>query len=265
MNINKFLQQHPALIYAEDLREICKPLELLDIVYFSHAHIDAEQKFSGLGIVPEFFELYFKKGYFSYDIHMANPQLKEEYILWDCVERKKESQELHQDFMSFNQGHTFSIVMNNEESKDCFHFATRLGNDTMNQHYLQLIEQFKQFISYFKDKVANHKELAKAYNLKIQIQTKEGGYFTENNRLDLVNFSKHIQTQRTYIEGFDKYFTERELACLNCFAYGKTIDETAATLGITSRTVKAHIKTMKEKFGCDNQFQLGMYFSKLIK
>lgn len=264
MNIKKFLKQHPALNYAEDIRMICKPLELLDIVYFSHVNIDDNQQLSALATTPDFFEHYFNKGYFNYDLHKAHTHLGEEYILWDYVKCRENSQALHQDFLQHNSGHTFSLVSNNGSSKDCFHFATRRGNESMNEKYLQLIGQFKQFISYFREKVANHKQLANAYNMKIQLNPKIGGYLTEDLHLDLTNFNEQVQSTRAYIGGFDKYFTKRELECLHWFAEGYTVEKTAIKMNITARTVKAHIKAMKGKLDCNSQFQLGMYFARLI-
>jgi len=262
MNINKFLQQHPAINYAADIRDICQPLQLLDIVYFSHVHIDANQQMSAIANVPEFFELYFNKGYHNYDLHKATQSNGEEYVLWDFVNRKKQSQDMHQDFMSFNQGHTFSIVINNKNHKDCFHFATRLGNESMNGKYLQLIGYFKNFINYFKEKVANHKQILQAYDLKMPLK-QNGGFIIEGREYDINQFSESIKTKRTYSVSNNSYLTAREIECLNWIAQGKTLAETAIILNITPRTVKAHVNAIKIKLDVTNQFQLGMYYAKL--
>jgi DNA-binding CsgD family transcriptional regulator len=264
MRLERFLKLHPALNYAADLKAICAPLDLLDIVYFSHVHIDCQNNLSGLGIVPEFFELYFKKGYYNFDLHMSAPSHGEEYIIWDTVQRKQQSQSLHQDFMSFNQGHTFSIVVNHALGKECYHFATRLGNAKMNGEYLQLIDNLKKFILYFKEKIASHKELSLAYSLKMPLQMHQGGFITEETPLSIDEFNTSIQSNRLYTMDGDQYLTQREMECLSWSARGKTINETALLLDISARTVKAHMMAIKEKLGCVSQFQLGMYYSKLV-
>lgn len=44
---------------------------------------------------------------------------------------------------------------------------------------------------------------------------------------------------------------------------GKTQDETAIILNITTRTVQAHIENIKNKTKCSNQMQLGMLYYEL--
>lgn len=54
--------------------------------------------------------------------------------------------------------------------------------------------------------------------------------------------------------------SQRELDCLHWLAKGKTQDQIALILGITLRTVKAHISNTKQKLNCYTQFQLGMAY-----
>ncbi len=260
----KKILSHPSLIYAEDLQSICEPLSELDIVYFAHVNVDEKNRFSALGMQPEFAKLYLEKGYYHYDIHMAQSPMKEQYILWDTIERSKESEELYEDFKGFSKGHTFTIIQENNGSKDCYHFASRLGNLSINNSYLQNLDFLKKFIMYFDDKVSAHKELKKAYDVKFEVSDEKGGYFTKNTPLN-IDYNKFINSMaldRLYIDR-QTYLTKREFECLYWFSLGKTIEEVAMILSITPRTVKAHISHIKDKLGCVNQFQLGVVFSKL--
>lgn len=265
MKLDLFIKQHPALNYAEDLKMICQPLSELGIVYFSHVHIDELSRMSCLGIRPEFFKLYFDKGYYNYDLHKASINVSEQYILWDTIERKKQSKNLHEDFMSFNQGHTFSIIFNHGNTKDCYHFGAKLGDSAMNENYLKNIDSLKMFIMYFKDKVASHKALLSAYDLKLELSKDKGGYLTKEPQqlINLERFNDLINLDRIYINGGNTYITQRELECLHWMAMGKTAEEIGLLLTITTRTVKAHIANIKNKLGCYNQFQLGMVYEKI--
>lgn len=265
MNIEKFLKSHPALNYAADLSAICSPLQLLNIVYFSHVQIDKNKNMSGLGIVPDFFNLYFQKKYYNFDLHMAKPGVGEEYIIWDAIKRQKQSYSLHQDFMIFNQGHTFSIVINHESGKDCYHFATKLGNEFMNGEYLRLLDSLKKFIAFFKEKIANHKELSAAYKLKIPLDVEEGQFITQENNFNINDFNESIKANRSYSLTGNAYLTRRELECLTWIAKGKTMEEMAIILDISVRTIKAHIGAIKSKLGCTNLFQLGMNYTNIMK
>ena len=45
--------------------------------------------------------------------------------------------------------------------------------------------------------------------------------------------------------------------------HGKVFDEIGVIMGITTRTVKAHIQSLKEKLNCITLFQLGAKYSEL--
>lgn len=264
MKIRKFVNNHPTLLQAAAIRDICRPLELLNIHYFSHARIDKKNELAVLATTPDFFQLYFNKGYHQYDLHMSDPGVSEEYILWDLLTLKNQSYALEEDFMSFNVGHTFSLVINNANEKNCYHFATRLGNTSMNGTYLKIIEQLKQFINYFNEKISQHKELNIAYSQKLKLEDDNGGYLIETDTADFSTFLNAIQSSRVYSKATNNYLTKRELDCLFWLGRGKTIVETALILNISARTVKAHVNSAKEKLNCINQFQLGFNYSKLL-
>ncbi len=196
---------------------------------------------------------------------MAKSRSSEQYILWDTIERSKESKSLHDDFIAFDCGHTFTIVQENDDkSKDYFHFAGKLGNTSLNNQYLQNIDLLKMFILYFRDKISNLKELRSAYDYKFSISHEKGGYFTNDqlDQSDLSTFMQAIQLERIYFNG-NQYLTKREFECLYWLSIGRTLDQIATILKITPRTINAHIKNIKDKLNCDNQFQLGMIFSKI--
>jgi DNA-binding CsgD family transcriptional regulator len=257
------LKIHPSLNYAADLKQICEPLQLLNINYFAHVQVDKQGQFSALGLQPEFVKLYLQKEYYRYDIHMAQLPQRESYIIWDNVERVKESKELYDDFMDFNIGHTFTICQQHEEMNDYFHFSTKLGNYHMNQQNLLQLDRLKQFINYFRDKTYQDKALKAAYQIKFAIPTKASGYFTAQENLELTNAFHHAFTsKRTFID-HHTYLTQQEMQCLYYLSLGKKTSDIAKLLSITPRTVKAHIKNIKLKLNCDNQFQMGLMYARI--
>jgi len=266
MSTTKKIANHPSLLFAEDLREICAPLKTLNITYFSHVQIDAEGRFAALGMQPEFAKLYFEKQYYNFDIHMAQLRQPEQYILWDDIELSKETKQLNEDFLSFDLDHTFTISQQNEQRKDYFHFSAKRGNRAINYVYLQNLDLLKKFIGYFNDKIAAHRYLRRGYDIKFHIEENRAGYFTKELTLtaDYAEFDRRINTDRIYLAK-NKYLTKREWQCLYWLAQGKTLEEAAIILEITLRTMKAHISNIKEKFACCSQFQLGMLFQELNK
>lgn len=265
MNIQSYIKKHPIFNHAYDIAEICAPLKKLGITYFSHVHIGADNCFTGLGSCPEFAKLYFEKNYYQFDLHHRDSITGEQCILWDTIKLTNETQSLEADFTSLDFGHTFSLIYNEGDSKDCYHFAAKLGNVEINEIYLQKIIELKKFICYFREQVARHRLLRQAYALKLRDPNQIGGFCTKNplSLIEKNQFVESIPYQRIYIDGGNVYLTASEVICLDQFAKGKTTDEIAEYLKITPRTVKAHVRNIKDKLGCENQFQLGVCYAKV--
>jgi DNA-binding CsgD family transcriptional regulator len=250
---SKKIFNHPSLIFANELKEICAPLKALNIAYFSHGRVDAKGTFTAISSEPDFFKLYLEKKYYNFDIHMANQRMPEQYILWDTFQGDKESRNLEEDFISFNLDHTFTIIQEHKGIKDCFHFAAKRENVWINQCYLQNLDLLKKFISYFNE-------------ISFQLDDAKSGFFINTLLTETASteFNSKIQSDRIYFDK-DHYLTKRELGCLHWLSQGKTLEEIAIILNITLRTVKAHINNIKEKFSISNQFQLGMLYQELNK
>ncbi len=264
MNSEKLLATHPSQTHAADLQAICQPLKALNIHYFSHVYINNKQQFSALGMEPEFGALYHRKAYYRFDLHMAPLAQKESYIIWDTVKREKQTEALFNDFMDFNLGHTFSICLKQENHSDYFHFASKLGEEYMNQQYLLNLDQLYQFIYHFREKVNAHRDLKRAYDVKLSLPKENGGYFAHRpiSIATAENSEFQLPNKRIYLN-HETYLTTKEFECLKHLSGGKKIHEVAQIMGITPRTAKAHIENIKLKLNCETQFQLGAIFSSI--
>lgn len=247
------------------MQEICKPLESFGINYFSHVHVDNQNQFSAIGLKPEFAKVYLEKNYYNYDIHMATHSTEETYIIWDFLECDKETKKLREDTYRFDMHHTFTIVQPGDNGKEYFHFATSAANHSANNSYLQNLTYLKKFIQYFKEKIHDHKQLSTSYNFKFSIATERAKFSTVTPLSVAIddNLDQQLALNRIYINDTGTYLTKREFECLYWMSMGKTIEDIAAILLITPRTVKAHIANIKEKIGCYNQFQLGGLYEKI--
>lgn len=260
----KKIDSYPPLHYAEDLKQICRPLSKLGINYFCHVIVDKNKKFSAIAMAPAFAKLYLEKKYYNHDIHLAGQNLGEKYILWDLLSLDKESRALKEDLCSFDLYHNFTIAQCENDHKSFFHFATSSKNHNANHNYLQLIDTLKKFTLHFKDKISRHKPLAASYQHKFSIDEKNARFHTQ----DEFDWEKHMDLpqffpKRIFVSHCDTYLTQREFACLHWLAQAKTIDQIALLLGISARTVNAHIANIKQKTNCCNQFQLGILYHSL--
>ncbi len=255
---------HPSLIHNEDLKTICQPLQKLGIHYFAHVNINDASQFSVLSLDPVFIKLYLEKSYYNFDAHFVESRISEQYLIWDTIEREKESKILYDDFHHCSLGHTFTIMQNNGDSKDCYHFGSWLGNNAINGAYLQNIDLLKKFILYFQDKVNSSKELRAAYDIRFSMTNHEAGYHAKNlgQVITAEELMPPLDLKRFYLNR-STWLSRKEIECLHWLSYGKTADEVAMIMSITQRTVRAHIRNIKDKLNCQSQFQLGIAYAKL--
>src|SRR4051812_36656780 len=80
------LSIHPSLAHARDIEAICRPLQKLNINYFSHVYIDKDKQFSAICSNPAYCEYYIKNRCYNLDIHMADISVLGKYIIWDTLE-----------------------------------------------------------------------------------------------------------------------------------------------------------------------------------
>ena len=258
----KIIKQHPCFTHADDFSLLCQPLGQLGICYFGHVRVYNDNRFACFSSSPEYLNRWLELDYYNFDAHMLTPASKEQYIIWDTLERRGISKHLYEDFMTTGFGHIFSIIQQDDSYKDTYFFATKLGCDAINGQYMQHVEQLKSFICYFQNKVNRNKSLMLGYDLKTKLDVESGGYLVETppefaKTSSIIN---NNEINRIYIPGKDAYLTRQEMNCLHWLSLGKTAKETASILSITPRTVKAHIANIKEKLGCHSQFQLGMIY-----
>ena len=254
---------HPSINFATDLKHICEPILALGITYFSHVRLTGNQ-FAALGMNPQFVALYLEKEYYNFDVHLMDTTIDEHLVIWDLVKRRADTKKLHEDFMAHGMGHTFSIIQGNQNSKNCYHFATNIGHQAINELYLQKLDDLKRFILYFNSKVSEHRDLNLAYEINFPVSSQHSQYSIVKSLSKHKALASELAVKRYYLSE-DVYITPKELDCLRGLSQGKTIDETAKQMNVTIRTVKAHIANIKDKTQCKNLFQLGMHYNVLNK
>ncbi len=264
-SLTKILKSHPSFTAAEDFDALCKPLEQLEIHHFSYVRVDANGQFSLLSKNPEVLKHYLKSEYYYNDVIQLTAETQEQYFLRDLQQLTGKTRQWQDDLNNFGFGHAFTILRSSPTQLDFYNFGTHFGNTRINEYYLQKLDMLKQFICFLHDKIDTKNHLKQADNYKLPLQGKESGFQQQVcDSLAKVNSLNLQPNSRYYLPGTQCYLTQREYECLSWLAKGKTQDEIAILLGISLRTVRAHVTQIKEKLQCYNQFQLGMYFSKFI-
>lgn len=270
------IRKHPALVATDCIKNLCSPLKKLNISYFAHVNINQAGEFAAMSSNPAFSEHYLLNGYYNFDIHLADTKRFGQFILWDEIKRRDESEKMHLEAAQFGVKHTFTVIKENEGSKDFYHFATHLDNIDINQIYVGNIDLLECFITFFNECSKRNRSLREYIDFKFSIEKKTAEY--KINDATLPQFSKKNRLQ--FIEEMNQhghYVKELNLSSLNSFAIspreqeflnwlvsGKTAPEIALILNISKRTAEKHLLSIKEKMGCSTLFELGFKLREII-
>ncbi len=262
---------HPALNNAQDLHDICRPLQQLNITYFAHVHVDNNGYFSALTNNPGFTEHYLNNEYYNADIHMANNDKLGNYVVWDAIERFGKSEKMHREAAEFGVQHTFTIIEKSSQGKNFYHFANNSSCKTINQIYLCHLDLLKIFIMHFNESVTQSKSLSHAYNISFALDKAAGNYSAKLNdeffideikRLEFmgsISLNKLDIATKTFLnlnQWQHAKLSKRELQCLYYYAQGKIAKEIAKQLSLSKRTVEHYLATAKNKVGIVSKSEL---------
>lgn len=266
-SMNKLISQHPGLHYSQEINDICRPLQNLNITYFAHIQVDDKGQFSGLSNNPGFTEHYLKNEYYNADIHLADNNKLGKYVLWDAIERRGQSEKMHLEAAQFGIQHTFTIIEKNNNHSHFYHFANNSASKAINQVYLANLDLLNLFIKHFKENINQSKKLANAFDLHFSIDKDSEGFIIENSDNSLLTdkdiFLNEIKiTNETNIihslinQGENSRLTKREIECLNLYASGKIANDIAIRLGLSKRTVQHYLDNAKLKLGIKSKNEL---------
>lgn len=260
--------KHKTIEECDTVNGICKPLfSNTEITYFSHAYFknSGEYKFTCTSTSPEFLEIYFDNRYYNNDIHLLDIDKRSRYIYWDMLERVGRSKEMHDRLEALDIGHTYTIIEHGDGYKNCYNFAANLNNTNINNKYLSYTEILEKFILYYKEVINTDKNLQAIYKQFFTIDNTYSGYYIKQpcKPENLQNINDQFKMKTFMLGHLGIKLSLREIECLRWLSYGKTMEQIGEILNITSRTVKAHIESCKQKLQCYNLFQLGAAYNDL--
>lgn len=267
MNIKH--HKHPTIAYHGDISAICSPLKKMGISYFAHVNIQ-NNAFSALTNNPAFQCHYIDNQYYNADIHMASSGLINDFFVWDAVERRGKSLQLHQEAAQFGVKHTFTIHEKDFRGDNYYHFATSEDNHSINHLNLSNRDLLKLFIMHFGHLVGQSKRLSKAYQITYDINPEQGSYSID----ETAGLNKMSDMRQSFIQDLKlgdtiqlvngQVLSSRQIEILNWLHHGKTISDIAKIVGLAEITINKHIHEIKHKLKCYTHFQLGEFFSSML-
>lgn len=277
--MNDKINQHPVITSASELKNICKPLHHFNITYFSHVHIDNDKNFCAIGNNPGFIGSYFRKKYYNDDVHMANPNKFDNFVMWDALDLGGRSNTMHEEASVFGVKHTFTIIEKSSAGSDFYHFANNSMSKSINQVYLANMDLLKKFILYFKHTMHQAKDLARAYDIQFKIDDNASGYIVKTDEnLKQTNRSLFIQSVSNDILKpeeacilFHKdsakpiILAPQQMKCFKLLVAGLTAKEMAIKLNLSYRTINHYLDRLRKILGCrSSKEMISVYRSQIL-
>jgi DNA-binding CsgD family transcriptional regulator len=274
------ISAHPAIIHRDRITTICKPLQRLNISYFSHVRINKKGDLSILSNKPDFMAHYLENKYYNADIHLAEKKLIGNHVVWDSLDRHGKTKQMEFEAAQLGVQHTFSIIEHSQQGEDYYHFSTHLSDPTINQIYLSNIDLLKYFIRHFNESVNSDKSLSHAHNIHFTPDYQHGKYsFKRNNLISLSEYERmeFINSLNINQETVEKNkllqtlknccgeISSREAQVLLLMIKGKSARAIADDLNLSCRTVEHYIVNLKFKTGVESKMDLiGKFIDKLL-
>ncbi|WP_232505584.1 helix-turn-helix transcriptional regulator [Legionella clemsonensis] len=247
--------------YTDFVTHLCKDLfKVTGINHFSYVEMNDTGNFIWLGTDSKYFErcihqqlvetapisilkTYPKNGFYLIDIY------QEEY--------KQYSAPVFQLLNHFEYGHSFRILEIADYNRiKLYSFDAPLGKRDINHVYLNNLEIFKKFSSYFEDKITFIRDKFDANSLQDNKYAEFihlwNSSFKQNGIMD------HTLPTMFYSAESKIQITPREREVLFWYIKGKTSEETAKLLDVSRRTIERHFENLRDKFGCFSKNQIAL-------
>lgn len=252
----KIINEHPSLLYASEINNICKPLHKLNITYFGHGKLTNDSQFSAISSHPIFFESYLKNQYYNADLHFAKQPINSKYVIWDSLEFEGQTSVMEDESCALGIRHTFTIIQKSKDEKHFYHFASDVLDKQINQVYLSNIDILELFIKRFNEQVKESNELSKAYDFTFSLDQNSPGYLIKNTN-DLLVSQEIKEKIIAELSGCNlSLLSLREKECLTWVIRGKTASEIAHILGLSKRTIESYMINIKNKLGAASKSEL---------
>lgn len=240
----------PLLELNTSIAELCKPLfNELDLTILNFIRVNPDGQASYLCDNRAWLEHYFKSGYHQIGAFEHNTNFRHFHrVTWSSL---SDNDPVFIDSRNiFNIRYGITLVRQQGKHFDYFNFGTHSNEPSVREKLLKHTDTLNQFANYFYD--AGRKLILRA-NKHALMLTGE------------INKTKTATPNRVYLgPRFDyQYLTKRELDYLRLITTGKTNQQIAEQLNISNRTAEKHLENIKNKLGCDNQYQLGYIIAKL--
>lgn len=245
---------------ANDIGNICAPLNKLGITSFNYVRTYDDGSQVNLSNIPEWLEYFYKNEFYhigAFEDHPSNYQ--DGFSLWPQLSGQKIFSDAR-DY--FNIDHGITIVERHHDYCEFYYFGTTVNNQAIITFYLNNLDLLKRFTFYFKDRADNI--IRKAEKDKIYIpnhfeEYKESERKTNPLMTQLRNeFLNEIPIKNIRLSGEyeGEIISDKQVGWIIYYIEGKTAKEIAKILGLSYRTVEGNIERLKIRLNCKTKSEL---------
>lgn len=258
------LSKHPCLVFSNEIKEICKPLYLIGLDYFTLDRIYNNKSRIILTNRPDWILHYYNNNYYEYNLFDHN-KIYNTFTPWHILKQNP----VYTAAAEFNISSGLTIIKPQNKFCDFYNFGASASKSNLSDMYsLASNGLLERFIIYFIEKAA--KLLKAVEKNKILLPTSNDFYFpSKSSNYEFLQekrlFLSLTKINKVYLgERFNnEYLTKRELQCIMQLNQGKTCQEIASSLHISRRTMEVHLSHIKAKLNCETLYELGAVLEKL--
>ncbi len=236
--------------YVKEVREICQPLfDTLNINYFDYSRFYPDNKAFGLFTDPDYVNFF--RNHETYKSGPKNILLPGKHLWLSYID----AQFLSEAREYFHHDHGLTILTEYPQYHEVCNFATSTQNKKILDIYLNNTDFIHRFIGYFKDK-ANH-IIRRCLERPVIVASETEPKQIHDDQLDQVMHELFLN--RTYhadLAGQLLKVSQREAQCISGILKGKTNKVIASELGLSPRTIEAHLDRVKDKMQACSKIEL---------
>lgn len=242
MNEIHLKKSHTLYSAADDIRQICKPLQdHFNVDHFSYVKVNPDLSRIHLDTSPEWIEHFYKNAYRYYKAGGLT-EGKHWQSSYTILRELQGEEACILDAAEYNvyNGIVIADHYNDVTELSFFAFGRKFHSDT--KHLIKLlnnIDQLKKFTKYFKETA--HKHISTPNN-EIVLP-----FLSPTKNLETLYGSGNESTA-TFLHKYQKLIlTAKEIECCRYLKDGFSTQEISISLNRSTRTIEKHISNIKEK------------------
>ena len=253
------VDNHLAITLSSEVEQICKPLfTCFEISFFNYVRIFYDGQRLSLSNRSDWLEHYYNNQFQNRTVFKPSKEMMQDrYFLWDsadCPIVQVAGEE-------FNIAHGFTLIVPKDTYCEFFHFATDRKNIGLTNFYVNNVDIFERFATFFLEQGEDLIKKPKPYMpTEIIQQVKSLKDINIVNKImgtrDKFFNDTIIKKCKFKIHNRDILLSRREIECIAGLLSGKTMKEIGKILFLSPRTVECYLRSIKGKLDCHTKSEL---------